>query len=374
MRKLLFVVNVDWFFVSHRLPIAQEAMKLGYDVHLASSFSTKKEYLEGLGIKCHDINFSRSGSSLSNEMKTLLSIRRLINEMRPDIVHAVTIKPVIYCGFSMRAMLKPPYFVAAISGLGYVFSARGLKAKLTRFVVSLLYKVALLGKRKVVIFQNLSDQGVLSRIVSLPDNATTLIKGSGADLSTYRYRPEPASGKKVVSMACRLLKEKGVYEFVDAARRVKALLPNIDFWLIGNVDLGNPNSVTQGEIDSWVAEGLIKALGHRDDIPNLFAQSHIVTMPSYYGEGVPKVLIEAAACGRPVVTTYNPGCRDAVIENQTGILVPIRSSKALADAFITLLTNESIRVKMGARARDYAVNEFDVKNVVARHLDIYESI
>lgn len=165
-----------------------------------------------------------------------------------------------------------------------------------------------------------------------------------------------------------------MYQFIEAAKIIKAKLPNTEFWLIGNVDPENPNSVSQQEVDAWVAQGVINALGHRGDIPELFAQSHIVTMPSFYGEGVPKVLIEAAACGRPIVTTDNPGCRDSIINENTGFLVPIKNSEALADALMKLLLDETKRVEMGLQARQYAVNEFDVNNVVARHLDIYESL
>lgn len=374
MKKLLFVVNVDWFFISHRLPIALKAIADGYDVHLACSFTDKKSQLEELGITCHNIAFSRSGSSIKGEFHAISSIRRVIKSLEVDVVHAITIKPVIYTGLALQSVKRPPAFVAAISGLGYVFTAETHRAKLTKLLVSLMYKLALRNKRKVVIFQNTSDQAILSEIVKLSNADRTLIKGSGADLSVYCYQTEPVGPKKIVSMACRLLKEKGVYEFIEAAKLIKEKHSNIDFWLIGNVDLENPNSVSQEEVDTWVEQGVITALGHRDDIPELFAQSHIVTMPSFYGEGVPKVLIEAAACGRPIVTTDNPGCRDSVINEKTGLLVPIKNAEALAEALTVLLLDEGKRVEMGLQARQYAVSEFDVSNVVIRHLEIYQSL
>lgn len=374
MKKLLFVVNVDWFFISHRLPIALEAIKQGYQVHLACTFSDKKVWLENMGVHCHEIKFSRSGSSFYVELSSLLSIRSLVKRLEPDVVHAVTIKPVIYTGFSSQFIARSPSFVAAISGLGYVFTADTLRAKFTRLLVSFMYKFALRSKRKVVIFQNTSDQKILSEIVNLSEDEIDLIKGSGADLSIYKNKDEPKVSTKVISMACRLLKEKGVYQFVDAARIVKNMYPETEFWLIGGVDPENPNSVTQEEVDSWVEEGIIKALGQRDDIPDLFSQSHIVTLPSFYGEGVPKVLIEAAACGRPIVTTDNPGCRDAVIDSKTGLIVPVRDSESLARALSKLLINDSMRTDMGAKAREYAVKEFDVNNVVSKHLEIYETL
>ncbi|MDE1335100.1 glycosyltransferase family 4 protein [Vibrio aestuarianus] len=374
MKKLLFVVNVDWFFVSHRLPIALEAIQQGYDVHLACAFSDKREQLEKMGISCHDIAFSRSGSSLKSELKVITAIRSLIKEIEVDVVHAVTIKPVIYTGLTLQSIARPPAFVAAISGLGYVFTATTFRAKITKLLVSVLYKFALRSKQKQVIFQNTSDQAILTEIVNLTPKDISLIKGSGADLSVYKYQPEPTESKKIVSMACRLLREKGVYEFVEAAKIVKQKRLDAEFWLIGNVDPDNPNSVLQKEVDAWNEQGIILALGHRDDIPELFSHSHVVTMPSFYGEGVPKVLIEAAACGRPIVTTDNPGCRDAVINNKTGLLVPIKNSQLLAAAILELLEDDEKRVNMGLQARSYAVKEFDVNNVVFRHIEIYKSL
>ncbi len=311
---------------------------------------------------------------IKKELKTLVQTRRLIKVLNVDIVHAVTIKPVIYTGLSLQSISREVGFIAAISGLGYVFTASTFRAKLTKLLVSLMYKFALSCSRKVVIFQNTSDQGILSEIVNLRERDRTLIKGSGADLSVYSHKPEPVGHKKVVSMACRLLKEKGVYQFVEAARIIKSELPDTEFWLIGSVDPDNPNSVSQKEVDDWVSEGIVSALGHRDDIPELFAQSHIVTMPSFYGEGVPKVLIEAAACGRPIVTTENPGCRDAIIDKSTGLLVPVRNSDALAIALLELLNDDETRISMGIQAREFAVKEFDVNNVVKRHLEIYDSL
>ena len=374
MKKILFIINVDWFFVSHRLPIALEAIKLGYDVHLACTFIDDRSNLEKLGITCHDINFSRNGGSVFSELLSIIKLRKIIINVRPDLVHSVTIKPVIYAGMAMSFIPKSPSFVAAISGLGYVFSASSFRAKLTKLCVSFLYKISLHKNNKIVVFQNISDETVLSKIVKLTEKNKVLIKGSGADLSIYKFSSPPPAKKIIISMACRLLKEKGVYQFVEAARIIRNKKLNTEFQLIGEVDLGNPNSVSQVEINSWVNEGVISALGHRDDIPDLFEKSHIVTLPSYYGEGVPKVLIEAASCGRPIVTTDNPGCRDAVIVGETGLLVPIKDSLSLSQALETLIKDENMRNKMGDLARKYAISEFDINQVVTKHIEIYESL
>ncbi|MGR5341957.1 glycosyltransferase family 4 protein [Vibrio astriarenae] len=374
MKKLLFVVNVDWFFVSHRLPIAQYALSRGYEVHLATSFTDHKDELEKIGVICHDVSFSRSGNAVINEAQVLVSLRAIIKHVRPTVVHAVTIKPVLYSGLILRTLIKPPAFVAAISGLGYVFTAENLRARVTKALVSQLYKIAMANSNKTVIFQNSSDENILTNIVGLSPRDKTLIKGSGADLDVYKVSEEPDSPPIVITMACRLLKEKGVYEFVNAAKLLKPKYPNVIFQLVGGTDPDNPNSVSQSETIRWEGEGIIRALGHRTDIPEIFMGSHIVTMPSFYGEGVPKVLIEAAACARPIVTTDNPGCRDAIVSNVTGILVPIKDSVSLANAFEKLILDGDLRKMMGNKARIYAENEFDIKNVVIKHIQIYEAL
>lgn len=373
-KKLLFVINVDWFFVSHRLPIALEAITQGYEVHLVTSFTTKREEIESYGICCHEINFSRSGSSPISEIKTLFDLRSIIKALNVDILHAVTIKPVLYTGLLLHSLSRKPAVVFAISGLGYVFSAINTRAKITKFLVSCVYKIAFLHINKLIIFQNSSDKHQLSKITHLTKVNHTVIKGSGADLTVYKYKPEPDTPNVIITMACRLIKDKGIYEFVDAARRIKKSHPETEFWLIGSVDPNNPNSVKQYEVDFWASEGLINAFGYRDDIPHLFSLSNVVTLPSYYGEGVPKVLIEASACGRPIVTTNMPGCKDSIIPNETGLLVPPRDSISLTEALISLLSDSSLRLSMGQKAREFAKHEFDIRSVVNKHMAIYTTL
>lgn len=372
--KLLFIVNVDWFFVSHRLPIAQEALKQGCNVTIACYCTEHKKKLIDMGFNVVELPFTRSGGGIVNELKVIKVIRDLVIQQQPSVIHAVTIKPVLYTGISLRLIKKDVPFVAAISGLGYVFTANTLRAKITKLVVSIFYKISLSQKYKKVIFQNASDEAILTEVAKLKESDKALIKGSGADLSVYNYLPERIDDAVKIVMACRLLKEKGVYQYIDAARIIKEQHPNAEFLLVGTPDLENPNTVKQVEIDSWVTQGLITYLGHRSDIPTVFSDSNIVCLPSFYGEGVPKVLIEAAACGRAIVTTDNPGCRDAVIEGVTGLTVPIRDASALADAILMLIDNSALRVSMGAKARVFAEKEFDVNNVVNKHLEIYHNL
>ncbi|MGP5157716.1 glycosyltransferase family 4 protein [Pseudoalteromonas prydzensis] len=372
--KLLFIVNVDWFFISHRLPIALKALECGYEVTIACRFTGHKSELLEMGFKVVDIPFTRSGGGVSSEIKTIKAIKNIVDHVKPDIIHAVTIKPVLYTGIALKTFKVNIPFVAAISGLGYVFTANTLRANITKLIATVFYKIALSQKYKTVIFQNSSDEAILTAVAKLNGADKTLIKGSGADLSVYNYLPENTSGTVKIVMACRLLKEKGVYQYIDAAKIVKKQHPNAEFLLVGTPDLENPNTIQQNEIDSWSEQGVITYLGHRNDIPDVFSSSNIVCLPSFYGEGVPKVLIEAAACGRAIITTDNPGCRDAVIEGETGLTVPIRDAKALATAILKLIEQPELRVAMGAKARVFAEKEFDVNSVVNKHLEIYNNL
>lgn len=371
-KKLLFVINVDWFFISHRLPIALKALSDGFSVSIACHFTSHREELEKLGFKTIEVPFSRSGAGLINEFRTLLILRGIIRAERPSIIHAVTIKPVLYSGFVLKTIRRRIPFIAAISGLGYVFTAASIRAKATRVLVSLFYKVALSQENKIVIFQNSSDESILTDVANLKFNQKILIKGSGADLNTYVYKPEVILPHIKVAMACRLLREKGVYEFIDAAKQVKLKYPQSEFLLIGSPDLENPNTITQCEINLWVKQNIITYLGHRTDIPVIFSSSNIICLPSFYGEGVPKVLIEAAACGRAIITTENPGCRDSIIPGVTGLCVPVKDSTALANAILKLIDEPELRLQMGSSARVFAENEFDVRSVVNKHMEIYQ--
>jgi len=372
MTKILYLVNVDWFFISHRLPIAIAAKEAGYDVHIACNFTDHFDFLGSFGFTLHPVPFNRSSGGVLQEVKTLKRIWQIFKHVSPDIVHAVTIKPVLYGG-SVARVLGIKNMVYAVSGLGLVFVAEGFLAKIRRLFVKRLYKFALGVKNFGVIFQNPIDKSVLKKAVGLKEEHCLMIKGSGADLTTYKVIPEP-SGIPVVVMAARLLKEKGVYQFVEAARLLKARDVEAKFQLIGEPDPGNPNTVKAKELEQWRKEGIVEVLGFRADIPDVFAASNIVVLPSFYGEGLPKVLIEAAACGRAIVTTDNPGCAEAVIHGVNGFIVPAKNSALLADAIEQLVGNAKLRQSMGKAGRELAENEFDVLAVVAKHLDIYQEL
>jgi len=366
-KKILFVVNVDWFFISHRLPIAIEALKKGYEVHLACGITDKKEYFQSLGIIVHPLKLSRSGTSILSEISIFIKIYKLLKDVSPDITHFVTIKPVLYGGIASR-FLNLNKKVFSISGLGFIFINQGLKASLVRSVVKLMYKVALKGKNSHVIVQNPDDKKIVNSLVKQP---ISLIRGSGVDLNKYKYKEENDTEDIKISMACRLLKDKGVFEYIEAAKIIKQKLLNVNFELFGDIDIHNPASLTEDDIEEIKKEGFIKVHGFSTNIVKVFSDTNIVVLPSYR-EGLPKVLIEAAACGRAVVTTDVPGCRDAIEPNVTGILCEVKDSKSLASMIEKLILDKDLRNSMGKEGRKLAEQEFDINKVVEKHFDIYE--
>lgn len=371
-KKILFVVNVDWFFISHRLPLALEALTKGYEVHISCGITDKKEYLKSLGLKVHPLSLSRSSTGINSEIKAFADVYKVLKTVSPDVVHFVTIKPVLYGGIASR-FLNIHKKVFSISGLGFIFIKQGVKANLVRIVIKTMYKFALGGKNSHVIVQNPDDKAVVNSIVKVP---ITLIRGSGVDLSQYEYKEENNENIKV-SMACRLLKDKGVFEYIEAAKIIKNLelkienCTNVEFELYGDIDIHNPASLTNEDIENIKKDGFVKVYGFSSDIAKVFSDSNIVVLPSYR-EGLPKVLIEAAACGRAVVTTDVPGCRDAIEPNSTGLLCKVKDSKLLASVIKKLIKDKSLRISMGKAGRKLAEQEFDINKVVEKHFEIYE--
>lgn len=374
--KILFVVNVDWFFVSHRLPIAVEAVRRGDEVHIATAITDKADILRSHGLTVHPLSMDRSDAGPLGGLHAVRQIYQVMRRVRPDVTHLVTIKPVLLGGIAAR-LARVPALVAAVSGLGFVFVAKGLKASVRRSVVAILYRLALNHRNLKVIFQNTDDKSKLQQITGLPETKAALIRGSGVDLAEYHAGPLP-SGAPVVLFAARLLLDKGVREFVQAARllrqHVNSDVRGARFVLVGEPDQANPTSLTDGELQGWVEEGVIEHWGYRRDMPAVIASAHVVALPSYYGEGLPKVLIEAAACGRAVVTTDHPGCRDAIEPGTSGVLVPIRDADALAEAIGELLMNPQRCQAMGQAGRELAERAFDVNAVVDQHFAIYQEL
>ncbi|MFA7436668.1 glycosyltransferase family 4 protein [Castellaniella sp.] len=370
--RLLFFVTNPAFFMSHRLPVAEAARRAGYEVHVASMAAPAVAQLEALGFAHHVLPLSRTGMRPWAELRSLWALGRLLRTLRPALVHAVTLKSVLYGGIMARLM-RVPAFVAAISGLGYAFiPGPGGRRRWQRPLALALYRLALGHRCSRVIFQNPADCDVLRQAGAVREDQVVMMRGSGVDLQVFRPRPWPA-GPVTVVMAARLLRDKGVVEFAEAARILHMQGSPVRWRLAGSLDPENPASIDSQTLQAWQDDGWIDYVGECADVATLYAQSHGVVLPSYR-EGLPKSLIEAAASGRPVVTTDVPGCRDAIVPGVSGLLVPVGDARALAQAVQTLAADEAMRVRMGAAGRALAERDFGLAQIVQAHLAVYAGL
>ncbi|NOL50460.1 glycosyltransferase family 4 protein [Pelistega europaea] len=367
MSKILFVVNNPAFFLSHRVRIALAAKENGYDVHVATMPGESVKQIVAYGFTHHALDMSRSGTNPLNELKTILGLYRLFKQVRPDLVHLVTIKPVLYGGLAAR-LAHVPAVVYAISGLGFIFTRQKKGVDLLKTVVSTLYKRALGHKNSRAIFQNDDDCAILTKLGAIRSEQVVMIRGAGVDMNEFAPTPEPAM-PITITMAARLLKDKGVMEFVEAAKYDEK--KQYVWQLAGGIDKGNPASLTETEFANIGA--YVRCLGERKDIAHLYAQSHIVVLPSYR-EGIPKSLLEAAASGRPIVTTDVPGCRDTIIPNVSGILVPVKNGRAIYEAVVSLAEDAELRQHMGVEGRKLAEREFAMPIIIEKHLEVYRAL
>ncbi len=366
--KLLFIVNVDWFFLSHRLPIALQALRAGYDVHLAVGLTDRLPELTAHGIEVHPIALSRAGVAPLAQARSFMQMLRVLRRVRPDVLHLITVKPVVFGGIAAR-LLRVPAVVAAVPGLGYVFTTQGRIAAFARGLLGWLYRLALCSPNMTVLFQNPDDRQRLIEAARLDPAHTRIVRGSGVDLARFAATPLP-HGVPLVVLVARLLHDKGLHEFVQAARDLHARGCTARFALVGAPDFENRASVDAEQLTRWRNEAAVELWGQREDIPDVLAQAHLVVLPSY-AEGLPKVLLEAAACARAVVTTDVPGCRDAIEPDVTGLLVPVRDAAALGRAIARLLDDYTLCERMGRAGRQLAEREFGIDRIVAAHMALY---
>jgi glycosyltransferase involved in cell wall biosynthesis len=374
--RLLFVVNADWFFVSHRLALAVACLRAGYDVALCAGESGARAQIEALGIRFFALPIDRGGTHPLRDALTLGALVAVYREFRPNLVHHVTIKPVLYGSLAAR-LVGVDGVVNAVSGLGYAFIPRPAdlrRHKALRGALRAAYRGALAGRRTRVIFQNEDDRESFVRAGLVEANRTKLIRGSGVDLEAFKPAPLP-SGDFVALVPSRLLWDKGVGEFVEAARRLKASYSRARFVLLGRIDPGNPAAIPEGEVRRWVEEGVVEWWEARQhaDMPEMYGRAHVVVLPSYR-EGLPLALAEAAAAGRAVITTDVPGCRDTILDAETGWLIKPRDADSLVAALDAAMTNLTRLREMGARARTFAEARFGVEGVLRATQETYREL
>ena len=364
-RKLLFYVTEDWYFVSHRMPLALAAQAAGYDVSVVTRVRDHKAAIRQAGLRLIPFENSRTGVNPLAELLTVLRLIRLYRHERPAIVHHVAMKPVLYCSIA-ASFAGRPRIINALAGMGWIFTAREGGARWLKLIVRWALRRVL--PTGVVLVQNPDDAQLMADL-GVAASQIVVIPGSGVDLTKFRPLPEPVSIPTVV-LPARLLWDKGVGEFVAAARSLRRQGIQARFILAGLPDAANPAAVPPVLIRKWVDEGVIEHLGWVEDMPRLLAESHIVCLPSYR-EGAPKALIEAAAAGRPIVTTDVPGCRHVVTHGDNGLLVPARNADLLGEAIATLIGDPELRRRMGARGRSRAERDFGLDRVIEEVLALY---
>lgn len=371
-RRLLFLLNEALFFTTHRMPLGEAMLAAGFEVHVAAPFEQPYvDLIRSRGFVYHDIPLERGGRSFAGEARLFWSCLRLIRQVSPDLVHHVAMKPSVFGGMASR-LLGVPAAVHAVTGLGFLFVREDLSSRAIRTALLPLWRFALHHPNARVIFQNPDDMGMFLARGLAPAARSLLIRGTGVDLARFSPAPVPED-PPVVMFPARLLGDKGVREFVAAARRLKAQGARARFVLVGRRDPLNPTDVGEATLQAWLDEGVVEWWGFRDDMPQTLNRAAVVCMPSYR-EGAPRGLIEAAACGLPIVTADVPGCREVVRHGVNGLLVPVRDAEATAAAIGRLLADDELRRRMGEASRALAVELYSVERFVAETLDVYRQV
>ncbi|MCG6941964.1 MAG: glycosyltransferase family 4 protein [Thiohalocapsa sp.] len=369
-QRVALCVAVDWYFCLHWLPLAEALREEGFDVAVITEVTDAgcAARIRTAGLRLLPMRLSRKGLNPLVELRSVATLWRLLRRERPDLFHAIAQKPVLYGTLAAR-LAGVRAIVGTLAGMGFVFTSAALKARVLRPLVTAAYRLLLGAEHVRIIVQNPEDAQQLRHEAGI---APVLIRGAGVDLSRFRPAPEPPPPVTVI-LASRMLWDKGVQEFVDAARLLAARGIGARLVLVGKPDTGNPSAVPVERLRAWQAEGVVEWWGHRDDMSATLADAHIVCLPSYR-EGLPTILIEAAAAGLPLVASDVPGCREVVRHGSNGLLVPARDSVRLADALASLIEDAALRRRYGERSRQLAVSAFGIDEVASATLAVYRQV
>jgi glycosyltransferase involved in cell wall biosynthesis len=369
-RKIIFLIAEDWYFWSHRLSLARAALRNGYEVIIATRVCRHGQKILDEGFRLVPLSLSRESYSPLKELRTIIELRRLYGKERPDVVHQVALKPVLYGSIAAlgRGNIR---VINALAGLGYLVASSTLKARILRIAVWSAFGYLLRRSGSRVIFQNEEDRDAIITTLKVPLESTVLIRGAGVDLETFCPAAQEPAGTPVVILPSRMLWNKGVKEFVEAARLLRAEGVKARFVMVGDTDSASPSGMPRRQLAAWHEEGVIEWWGRLEEMVSVYQGATLVCLPSHGGEGVPKSLLEAAACGRAIVTTNVPGCRDVVHDNFNGLLVPAKNVIELAAAIRRLLEDPTLRYSMGIAGREIASREFSEQSVVQNTLLLY---
>jgi len=371
-RKLVFVVTEDWYFWSHRLPSARAALALGYEVALVTRPGRFADAIRAEGIAVHPWPVIRGGTRFLSELRAIVSLFAILRRLRPDVIHNVALKPVVY-GTIAGKLAGISDIVNSVTGLGFFFASKKRRARLAGAALLLVLRRLARLRRTITICQNEDDAGLIFSGREGRETGLRLIRGSGVDIRHFTPMPEPG-GVPVAALVARMLWEKGVGDLVAAAAILKERHPGLlRIVLVGAVDRENPGAIFEETLKAWQENGLVEWWGPSSDIVSVWRRAHIAVLPSFR-EGLPKALLEAAACGRPIVTTDVPGCRETVEEGVNGFLVPLHDAEALATALYRLAVDPELRERMGQAGRARAVSYFSDEVVSEQLTAVYREI
>lgn len=387
--RILFVANTSFVLWNFRRNLILAAHHDGFHVTVMARPDDTTENFERSNIPFIPLDMIRGWNAPLKECATLFTIRSLLKHHQWDIAQTFTIKPNIYLPLSLAFSKKRPIFVSTVTGMGHLYTHNSALNRLSRKIVNNLYRFYIQKRLSAITFQNQDDQHYFIRHRLIPHSLPKLtLPGSGVD--TDHFHPHSVSEEglnglrkkfgiskesKIILFAGRLLKDKGILDFVEAARRVRdGGCSDAQFVVVGSIDEENPAGISKSSIEQWCQEKIINYWGHLDDVRPALAASHVVVLPSYYREGMPKILLEAASFGKPIITCNGPGCRETVIDGYNGYLIPPQNPAALAEKIIALIQKPQLAQKMGQNSRDLAVNNFDEKLIISRMLGLYHDL
>jgi glycosyltransferase involved in cell wall biosynthesis len=370
-KRVLFVITEDWALISHRLHLIESAIAAGYEVGLVTKINRYRGSLESRGIKIFQWKLNRGSLNPIQQIITLLRLCQVLWKFRPDIIHAVAQKPVIYSGLA-RKLFCNTAFIGTLGGVGFIFTGTNLKAKLLKPIVVFFLKWAFTGKKTRLILQNEDNINTIKKLNIVDYKNIRLIRGAGVEMQRFISIKAPST-TPIIILPGRMLWDKGVGEFVRVAKRIKAINKNIRFVLVGDIDIHNPKSLSQAQINKWVSAGIIEQWSRCDNMETIYEKASIVCLPSY-NEGLPKVLIEAGSCARPIVTFDVPGCREVVQNGVNGFLVEFGNEKLLEQALIKLINDKKLCAKMGKEGRKTVKTKFSSQIINHQTLNIWKEV
>lgn len=364
--KIVLLATTSWNLYNSRMSLAKALKLLGQEVILLSPKDEFSNLLIQEGFRWVDFPLKPRGKNIFEEIRSILFLIGFYIKERPDLVNHFTPKGVIYGSIAAK-LSNLRKIINTITGLGYVFS--GNSNQHLRKFVTVLYKLSL--RNTTTIFQNRDDHNYFLEKKITTSSKSFLIRGSGVDMNRFDFSEEPADRPPIVVLPSRFVEEKGIRYFIGASKILKEKNINVRFVIVGRPEEDQPTSIKPAEITNWVTQGLVEWWGWHEHMEKIYPMSHIVCLPTYYMEGIPKSLIEAAACGRALIATDVPGCREICIDGENGLLVPVKDAKALANAISKLAMDDALRQRMGKRSREIAMAEFSMKEVLKAYFFLY---